>query len=224
MDNVQAIEIALEAYKSPRAFRVSRRVPLPSGMLTLIKLAATTPEDVRTLVADETAEQLPVRDAAIFYLQQILSNAQDDLRQLALNDDATLQDVKDHKRWLLKWLHPDRNPNSWESALFHRVNAASARLEASLREGVPELKSVARTHSRRRTPGNWQVAQRRVARTVGWRPRLIKLALATILFVIFVALAQISLTLMQGSQSSWALSAEVLRNDGLATTITGANP
>ncbi len=197
MDNVQAIEIALEAYKSPQAFRATRRMPLPKGMLTLIKLAASTPENIRSLVDDETADQLPVRDAAIFYLQHVLTNAHDDASQLALTRHATLQEVKDHKRWLLKWLHPDRNPNSWESVLFHRVKDASTRLEASLREGVPEHQAMSFSMTRRHARSQWHLAQRRVARPVGWRPRALKLALATLALVILVVGAQFALNSFQ---------------------------
>lgn len=199
MDEAEAIVAALEAYKSPQSFRPSQRTPLPQGMLTLIKLAAATPEEARALVTDDTAEQLPVQEAATFYLQQVLIHAESDVRQLALNEGATLQDVKHHKRWLLKWLHPDRNHNSWESALFQRVNAASSRLEAALREGGMPLAQPAhasRTRSRHR--GNWQIAQRRVAKAVGWRGRVIKLAVATALLVLLVAGAQIGLTMMRG--------------------------
>lgn len=48
---------------------------------------------------------------------------------LALPQNWSSQDVREHKRWMLKWLHPDRNPSAWEANLFHRVKEASDRIE-----------------------------------------------------------------------------------------------
>lgn len=210
MDSVQAIEIALEAYKSPQAFRAAHRMPLPDGMLTLIKLAASTPDNIRNLVDDDTADQLPVRDAAIFYLQHVLTHAHDDASQLALTKHATLQEVKDHKRWLLKWLHPDRNPNSWESVLFHRVKEASTRLEASLRDGRQEQLVISFSKTRRHAPSQWHLAQRRVARPVGWRSRTLKLVLATLALVILVIAAQFALNIFQVKRAAQYQSTTML--------------
>ena len=52
-----------------------------------------------------------------------------DCRLLGLHEQASYDDIRSNKRLLLKWLHPDRNHNSWETKLFHRVQAAVDRLE-----------------------------------------------------------------------------------------------
>lgn len=207
MQQTEAIEAALEAYRHPQAVRGLKRAPLPAGMLTLIKLAAASPEEVEKLVTEETARQLPLREAAAFYLQQLLISAGDDYRQLGLAPGATLQDVKEHKRWLLKWLHPDRNRNRWESALFQRVVASAERLESALREGVQPLPAYASRHRRQpKRAGSWQVAQRRVKQAVGWRSRLLKAAVVAGAIIVIVAVAQLALTVMQGTMPSFALS------------------
>jgi hypothetical protein len=207
MQETEAIETALEAYRHPHAVRTLKRGPIPAGMLTLIKLAAASPEEVEKLVTEETARQLPLREAAAFYLQQLLISAGNDYRQLGLAPGASLQEVKDHKRWLLKWLHPDRNRNSWESALFKRVVASAERLESALREGVQPLPAQkTRRHRKPKRAGSWQVAQRRVKQAVGWRSRLLKAAMVAAAIIVVVALAQLALAAMQGTMPSFALS------------------
>jgi hypothetical protein len=207
MEETEAIETALEAYRRPQAMRGIMRAPLPRGMLLAIKLAAAAPEEVERLFRSESAEALPLREAAAFYLQQLLTGATDDYRQLALAPGAGLQEVKEHKRWLLKWLHPDRNGNSWESALFQRVAASAARLETALRDGVRPLPAPRHGERRhRKRPGSWQVAQRRVRESAGWRSRLVKVAVAAAVIILLAAAAQYALAVMQGSYPTFALS------------------
>lgn len=207
MQETEAIETALEAYRNPQAMRSLKRAPLPHGMLTLIKLAASSPEELTKLVTEATARDLPLQQAAAFFLQQQLIDARDDYRQLALAPGAVLQDVKEHKRWLLKWLHPDRNRNSWEAALFQRVAASAERLESALREGVQPVSKPSRRHGRRiRQAASWQLAQRRVREAVGWRSRILKVAAAIAVLVLMVALAQLALVLMQGTLPPFVLS------------------
>ncbi len=211
MDRVEAIEVALEAYRKPQAVRGVKRAPLPPGMLTLIKLAAASPEEAAQLVTEETARDFPVKEAAIFYLQQQLTGAEDDYRQLALMPGAGLQEVKDHKRGLLKWLHPDRNRNSWESGLFQRVATAADRLEAALRDGAQPAAAGRHRHHRRRPKmaGSWQVAQHRVKQAVGWRSRLLKVAVAAAVIILIVAVAQMALVFLQGEPVSFATSSSL---------------
>lgn len=207
MNEQAAIEAALEAYRQPQAFHLSRRRPLPPGMPALLKLVSAAPEEISSIVTTETAEKFPVRDAAVFYLQHVLIKADDDYRQLALDPGASLQEVKDHKRLLLKWLHPDRNHNRWESGLFQRVTTSAERLENALRSGSsvqPAYPAERRKH--RRKEGSWSVAQRRVKKPVGLKVRLFKIAVAVAVVILLVALAQLGLDAVQSGQLRWVQS------------------
>lgn len=192
MSGVEAIEIALEVYRKPAQARTLHRHAVPPGMLNLIKIAGGTEDEIKALLDDKTAESMPVKDAAVFYLQHLLMNAEgDDYRQLGLRRGASLQDVKDHKRSLLKWLHPDRNHSPWEQVLFGRVKAAADRIEGAIRQGdeVPQFVERRRPGRRRRTMA-WRAAQKRTKQPVDWRPRLKKAALAAAVFMAIVAVAQ----------------------------------
>ncbi len=144
MGNLLAKHIALELFSQPALARRIRQQPLPEGMLEVIQIAAgNSPSDRNQLS----------QDAAIFFLQQVLiSRDNDNFRLLGLNHGASLELVREHRRWLLKWLHPDRNHNKWESTLFDRVNLAATQLEnpiLSIQE--PKTKRNQIEHKSRRT-------------------------------------------------------------------------
>jgi hypothetical protein len=118
-----ARDIAVDVFSQPVLARRIQRHPLPEGMLEVIQIAAGNRADDNNHLSQE---------AAIFFLQQVLvSRENDNFRLLGLNPGASLELIKEHRRWLLKWLHPDRNHNKWESTLFARVNSAALQLEKS---------------------------------------------------------------------------------------------
>jgi hypothetical protein len=75
-----------------------------------------------------------VREACVTVLSVILFNRRTDPhRVLGLQAGASEDEVRDHKRLLLKWLHPDRNParqgDGRERELLTRVLEAAAEIE-----------------------------------------------------------------------------------------------
>jgi hypothetical protein len=208
MNGADALGIALDLYRRPQRAHALRRHGVPKGMLDVIKIAASSDEEVEVLAGAKTDGDVQVREAAIFFLQQMLMPEDgDDHRQLGLEPGASLQDVKDHKRWLLKWLHPDRNPNAWEQVLFRRVTTAAERLEAAIRSGEGGVLPIERRkRARRRKSMAWQAAHVRTKQAIDWRPRLKKAALAAIVFVVIVGAAQAVLSASQGQglKASWA--------------------
>lgn len=137
MRETDAIDMALRLTRQPGGQRKMAEATLPANMIELLKVAA---ED-----ADITARQSFSRgvapsvliDSARFALQKIiLESGADHHRALGLARGASAIEVRDHKRLLLKWLHPDRNHNAWESTLFLRVQEAVEKLEAGAKEPV----------------------------------------------------------------------------------------
>lgn len=100
------------------------------GMLDVIKIVAED-EAALAMARREYGERDTVLcEACRVYLHGLLLHpAASDHMRLGLSTDATDKDIRDHKRWLLKWLHPDRNPSKWEAALFQRVQEAASNLE-----------------------------------------------------------------------------------------------
>lgn len=179
MSQRQAMSYAIEAFRSPSRFRSLSRDPLPPGMLTVIKAAAG---DEATLAESATASSLDkadIQEAAKHYLFQVLLDADGkDLRLLGLCAGADPKNIKDHKRWLLKWLHPDRNPSTWEQALFLKISnfkespqhedLASFTLhhQAEVRTTPKSMPPKMSRQNRRRS---WTTVERRAPLASPWR-------------------------------------------------------
>jgi hypothetical protein len=137
----EALTRALALYRQPVLAHDMKRKALPEGITDLLRIAAEG-EGTAERFADVSGSSAPeLYQAAILFLQTIVFHqSASDLRLLALSTSNDSQKLRDHKRLILKWLHPDRNPNSWESKLFLRVQAAAKRLETAV--SVPNSESV----------------------------------------------------------------------------------
>ena len=125
MPTLNALDIALKLYRQPALARKVRRNGLPPRMLSVIKIAAGSEEELVMHVDHTPEESREIREAAIFFLHNSLFQfGSDNYRVLGVEQGATVEQMREHKRWLLKWLHPDLNRNKWESNYLHRVLAA----------------------------------------------------------------------------------------------------
>ena len=138
MSRRQAIDIAMEMRGTSGASSLLSVGPLPDGVKDLLRIVAEgewrspatehayrchSPEDVRAASAAFLA-------AALFHRKA------DPYRVLAVTPDATAEDLRENKRLLLKWLHPDRNPSDGERSYLGSVlEAAEAIEEARSRPG-----------------------------------------------------------------------------------------
>lgn len=117
-----AIEIALDLKAMPKLAKVVRRRPLPPLVTPLIRVAAGSRELAQGYAAQYGFSEGYIREACIFFLlEAVLFTGADSHRTLGLEQNASPEEIREHKRWLLMWLHPDRNNNRWETALFQRV-------------------------------------------------------------------------------------------------------
>jgi hypothetical protein len=131
-----ALQCAIELYLQPVKARKFERNPLPHGVFELLQIAAQGEEkaDEFSQIAGLSAPDL--YRAVTFYLQAVVFHqAASDQRLLALTDGFDAETLRNHKRMILKWLHPDRNHNRWESKLFLRVQSAAKRLEQTFKDG-----------------------------------------------------------------------------------------
>jgi hypothetical protein len=142
-DKRTAFELALAVLRQPGLSRDMRRVQIPCDILVLIKISAGDEELKKQLSDKHFVSEDDVEAASKLYVQSIMTTAgANDWRMLCLPTGAILEDVKEHKKWLLKWLHPDRNRNTWQSALFLKVNAAFNRLQSTPIENLLSATSV----------------------------------------------------------------------------------
>lgn len=154
-----------------------KRLPLGDGMLDLIKIACEDEGTLATARAELGEQDNVLVEAAKHYLRRLLQEpSSDPYRRLALRPGAPEKAVRDHKRWLLKWLHPDRNPSKWEAQLFAVVNTAAAEVESGAAAVTPPPAPVASKRPSRRSKA-------RVAKVVHSPARRMLVTLAPILAV-----------------------------------------
>lgn len=121
----RAIQLALQLAQKPWLARELRSEPLPDDILDLIKLVAGCRETCREMesVTARPPEVLRVAAAHYLYVALFFSGAPPE-RVLGLRRGASHETMLQHKRWLLKWLHPDRNTDAWETGHMRRVLTA----------------------------------------------------------------------------------------------------
>ena len=147
-----ALEQALAYYRAPALLAMAAQRPLPDDVLELIRVAAGDAAQAKAAAAasDEPIER--VVEASVFFVQQVMFAAGDDPhRVLGVNPDAPPARIREHYRWLVRWLHPDRNADDWDNVYAERVTRAWQQLRRSgalAGEGDAEVEPI----ERRATP------------------------------------------------------------------------
>lgn len=157
----QAIDVAVLMFRQPNAFVLEKNAPLPHGIIEVMKAAAGDDETLQRYSDSKGMEGEAVKQAAQFYLRHVLTSAgSDPHRKLALDKGAQPAAIRDHKRWLLKWLHPDRNPNKWESILFAQVSEAALKLEQDKAGGLAVVALAPTKRSSQTRPQRYRPVRR----------------------------------------------------------------
>lgn len=126
-----AIDIAMDARVRKGSSSLLAVGPLPDGVKDLLRIVADgewrAPSTER---AYERYSAEEVRAASAAFLADALFHRQaDPYRILGLDHDAAPDDVRENKRLLLKWLHPDRNPSPGARSHLARVLEAAEAIE-----------------------------------------------------------------------------------------------
>jgi hypothetical protein len=132
MAQPHVIELALDLARMPALARTPTVPPLPPNIIELMRIAAASPEACQVAAAKTGEPTSVLIEAARFYLQQVLFRADADCyRILGIAPTASRATARDHMRWLMEWLHPDRNNNSWDGVYAERVLKAWREVSAS---------------------------------------------------------------------------------------------
>ena len=147
-----------------------RRQELPDDIIIPIRIAAGCGETCWDAVLTTQLGQDRIREAARTYLQLVLfSDEGDCYRVLGVHRGASTAQMREHMRWLMQWLHPDRNAGDWESVYAERVPRAwrEAKAEVASSKGKQQLTAVlakpslagngdpVRSNGRLRAPMRW---------------------------------------------------------------------
>ncbi len=125
MSDKMALKIAIDLMHVPSQVRLLRRRPLPDGVSILLRIAAGDDEaaGAGSLLTDRSRDI--VRQAATFFVEQILfaPNA-DSYRVLGVAPEAPAGELRRNVALLLRWLHPDVDPEGVRSIFIGRVTSA----------------------------------------------------------------------------------------------------
>lgn len=159
--NGGALDWALALLQAPAGRHALRKQPLPEGMARLLGVAADVAADMQDAVQAYGMPPARLREAARFYVREVLFHAQSDAyRTLGVAPDADAAQLKAHHRLLQRWLHPDRGQSEDDVVFAARVNAAweqirtvdrrmaydALRLQSGLQEAPARTDAGARGH------------------------------------------------------------------------------
>ncbi|HEX4892621.1 MAG TPA: DnaJ domain-containing protein [Hyphomicrobiaceae bacterium] len=125
MSDLAAMRVALDLLHAPARVHTARTQPLPEGVHLLLRIAAGDEEAEREAAESTGRPSRVLRQAAGFYIEQILFSAESDAyRVLGSTPFASPADLRRNLAYLLKWVHPDLEENRNRSAFLKRVTAA----------------------------------------------------------------------------------------------------
>jgi hypothetical protein len=120
-----AIRVAIELLHVPSRVHIARTEPLPAGVDLLLRIAAGEAEAERTAIASTGRSTELIRQAAVFFIEQVLlCPNSDSYRVLGADSQASSGELRRNMALLVKWLHPDRGPLGQPSVFASRVTRA----------------------------------------------------------------------------------------------------
>lgn len=162
-----ALEHAIGLLQLPSRARALRDGPLPRDVEALLNIVAGETQALADAVRVTGFADSAVRDAAGFYVEQILLHPDADCyRALGAGSDATIDQLRRNMALLLRWLHPDHEANSGRTMYVGRVTEAWNNLKTAERRSAYD--AARRTNLRKSPAGgvprpgyNWTVDARK---------------------------------------------------------------
>ena len=142
------IEVALDLARMPVLANTANPPPIPRNVIEIMRIAAGASKPCQEAAAS-TGAPIPVLiDAARFFLQHALLRPDaDSYRVLGLQPGASRATARQHMRWLMEWLHPDRN-SDLDSVYADRILTAWRAVAAASDSGATQSRAPARRRQR----------------------------------------------------------------------------
>src|SRR5215475_11185292 len=135
--NGEALRLAIDLLHVPSRVRHVRIDPLPEGVAFLLGIAAGNSSAMREAIRTTDRPTEVIRDAAAFFIEPILLEAQFDIyRVLGASPNATPSELRHNMALLIKWLHPDIAREGPHSVFVNRVTMAWDDLKTSERRAA----------------------------------------------------------------------------------------
>jgi DnaJ domain len=166
MGDAMALRIAIDLVHIPSRARVVRSEPLPSGVYTLLCIAAGEEEAEIAAMASTGRPRDVIRKAAGFFIEQILLCPNgDSYRVLGATPEATTAELRRNMALLMRWLHPDVDPEGRRSMFASRVTLAwndlkTAERRATYDRGKQSLPAKTTRAKSKRSSGGKRLSSR----------------------------------------------------------------
>jgi hypothetical protein len=120
-----ALQLALDLHRDPWGVRHVRQQPLPDGIGLLLAVAAGEAASEAGAVARLGCPPEVIREAAIFFIEQILlAPDTDSYRVLGAGPGAATSELRRNMALLMTWLHPDVARDGERAVFAARIAAA----------------------------------------------------------------------------------------------------
>jgi hypothetical protein len=140
MTNNSTIWMALDLLQSPSGVKLLRAAPLPADVSTILRIAAGDEEASRQAVDATRHSANSIREAAAFYIEQILLHPDADYyRVLGARPEASAAELRRNMALLIRWLHPDQQNVAETSVFAARVTRAWSELKTEERRAAYDL-------------------------------------------------------------------------------------
>ena len=135
-----ALESAMALWRAPRLARAMRSKRLPEGLSFLLRILSGE----RQALAEAQRLTRLNEDAIIsiveFYvLQVMLFRGAPPRRVLGVELGAERSQIRRHMAYLMGWLHPDKEANTWRVVFARRVLDSWHQIEKGVEEDGPRL-------------------------------------------------------------------------------------
>ena len=159
MSDKMALRVAIDLLHVPSQVRLVRSEPLPRGVPVLLRIAAGDDAAEREAANQTVRSRDVVRRAAAFFIEQILfAPDTDSYRVLGAAPQASAGELRGNAALLLRWLHPDLDPQGERSIFVSRVTEAWNNLKTPERRAAyDELRrasSERKSHNKAMRRGN----------------------------------------------------------------------
>jgi len=167
MSDWMALKIAIDLIHVPSQVRLVRSEPLPDGILTLLRIAAGDDEAQHAAIDLTDRPIKVVRQAATFFIEQILfaPNA-DSYRVLGASPGASAVELRRNVALLLRWLHPDLDPQEERRIFIGKITAAWNDLKTPERRAAYDEQQRRLKSRRQRSKTGKVTSQRRNGGTI----------------------------------------------------------
>jgi hypothetical protein len=140
MSDPTALRVAIDLVHMPSRVRAIRSEPLPSGVYMLLCIAAGENEAESAAMTSTGRSRDVVRKAAGFFIEQVLLCPDaDSYRVLGATSEATNAELRRNMALLMRWLHPDMDPEGRRSVFASRVTLAWNDLKTAERRATYDL-------------------------------------------------------------------------------------